>query len=297
VHHGLKAVDGLKKGRCDVRESRPVKPVGDHFVDAIRPHVSRQVWTMVELQRLTGMRPGEVVIMRTMDINTTSSIWEYRPDSHKTEHHGKDRVIFIGPKAQEILKPWLNSALAAYLFSPRESVAERSVKLRKTRKTKVQPSQQNRRKENAKRVPAEKYRVTGYGLAIRRGCDRAFPHPTLSPLTVADLSREQRDQYLELRRSLRSNDLSTERRERLTTALKTFLRQDLPEDQQAELRAWQKAHRWHPNQLRHSAATRLRREFGLDVAKAVLGHSSVMPTQVYAEQDQAAAADAMLKTG
>lgn len=297
VHHGLKAVDGLKKGRCDARESRPIRPVGDHLVDAIQPHVSRQVWTMVELQRLTGMRPGEVVIMRTMDISTTGSIWEYRPDSHKTEHHGKDRVIFIGPKAQEILKPWLKTELTTYLFSPRESMAEHSAELRKARKTKVQPSQQNRRKKCPRRVPAEKYRVTGYALAIRRGCDRAFPHPTLSPLTSEGLSREQREQYRYLRRSLRSKDLSAERREQITAAIKGLLKRDLTADQQAELRAWQKAHRWHPNQLRHSAATRLRREFGLDVAKAVLGHSSVMPTQVYAEQDQAAAADAMLRTG
>src|SRR5262249_35433960 len=52
VHHGLKAVDGLRRGRSGVRESSPVKPVPDHFVDAIRPHVSRQVWAMIELQRL-----------------------------------------------------------------------------------------------------------------------------------------------------------------------------------------------------------------------------------------------------
>jgi hypothetical protein len=243
------------------------------------------------------MRPGEVVIMRTMDINTTGSIWEYRPDSHKTEHHGKDRVIFIGPKAQEILRPWLKTDLTADLFSPRESMAEHAVELRKARKTKVQPSQQNRRKRNPRRVPAEKYRVTGYSLAIRRGCDRAFPHPTLSPLTVESLTRERREQYRDLRRWLRSKDLSAGRREELTAAIRVLLRRDLSADQQAELRAWQKAHRWHPNQLRHSAATRLRRQFGLDVARAVLGHSSVMPTQVYAEQDQAAAADAMLKTG
>jgi hypothetical protein len=274
----LKAVDGLKKGRCDARESRPIRPVDDQFVDAIRPYVSRQVWAMVELQRLTGMRPGEVVIMRTMDINTTGSIWEYRPDSHKTEHHGKDRVIFIGPKAQEILRPWLKAAPTAYLFSPRESMAEHAVELRKARKTKVQRSQQNRRKESPRRVPAEKYRVTGYALAIRRGCDRAFPHPTLSPLTVKGLSREQRERYRYVRRSRRSKDLSAERREGLTAAIRVLLRQDLTADQQAELRAWREAHRWHPNQLRHSAATRLRREFGLDVARAVLGHSSVMPT-------------------
>jgi integrase len=54
---------------------------------------------------------------------------------------------------------------------------------------------------------------------------------------------------------------------------------------------------WHPNQLRHNAATRLRREFGLDVARAVLGHSSPVVTEVYAELDQAKAAEAMARIG
>ena len=55
--------------------------------------------------------------------------------------------------------------------------------------------------------------------------------------------------------------------------------------------------KWHPNQLRHNAATRLRREFGLDVARAVLGHSSPVVTEVYAELDQAKASEAMAKIG
>lgn len=130
VHHGLKAVEGLKKGRCEVRESPPVKPVPEPFVNAVLPHVSRQVAAMIQLQRLTGMRPGEVVIIRTMDINTAGAIWEYRPESHKTEHHGKDRVIFIGPRAQAILKPWLKTDMTAYLFSPRESMTERAKGMR-----------------------------------------------------------------------------------------------------------------------------------------------------------------------
>jgi hypothetical protein len=53
VHHGLQAVSGLRRGRADVRETEPVRPVPEAFVDAIRPHVSRQVWTMVQLQRLS----------------------------------------------------------------------------------------------------------------------------------------------------------------------------------------------------------------------------------------------------
>ena len=40
---------GSARGRSEVRESEPVRPVADADVDAIRPHVSRQVWAMVEL--------------------------------------------------------------------------------------------------------------------------------------------------------------------------------------------------------------------------------------------------------
>ena len=43
VYHGLQAVSGLRRGRCEARESVPVKPVPDAFVDAIRSRVSRQV--------------------------------------------------------------------------------------------------------------------------------------------------------------------------------------------------------------------------------------------------------------
>jgi hypothetical protein len=49
VHHGLRAVSGLRKGRTEVRESEPVRPVPDAFVDAIRPHVARQVWTSLRM--------------------------------------------------------------------------------------------------------------------------------------------------------------------------------------------------------------------------------------------------------
>src|SRR5262249_21782202 len=52
VHHGLQAVSGLRRGRADVRESKPVRPIPDAFVDAIEPYVSRQVWAMIQLQRL-----------------------------------------------------------------------------------------------------------------------------------------------------------------------------------------------------------------------------------------------------
>jgi integrase len=52
-----------------------------------------------------------------------------------------------------------------------------------------------------------------------------------------------------------------------------------------------------PNRLRHSAATRIRRELGLDVARALLGHTDVSTTTIYAERDDTLARAAMEKFG
>jgi integrase len=46
---------------------------------------------------------------------------------------------------------------------------------------------------------------------------------------------------------------------------------------------------WHPNQLRHSLATKARKQFGLEAAQVILGHSRADITQVYAERDDALA--------
>lgn len=46
---------------------------------------------------------------------------------------------------------------------------------------------------------------------------------------------------------------------------------------------------WHPNQLRHSAATRFRVQFGLEAAQVILGHKRADVTQIYAERNTALA--------
>jgi integrase len=232
VHHGLKAVAGLRKGRTDVRESKPVKPVDDALVDAIQPYVSPQVWAMIQLQRLTGMRPGEVAAMRTGDIDRSGAVWIYTPREHKTEHHDRDRVIGIGPRGQGWLRDWLRADPDTYLFSPREFAAAKAVERRERRKTPMTPSQLARgKKARPKRAPSDHYTPTSYRRAIARACEQAG---------VAQ---------------------------------------------------------WHPNRLRHNAATRLRREFGLDVARVILGHSSPAVTEVYAEVDREKALDIMGRVG
>jgi len=91
VLHGLQAMRGLSRGRSEARETEPVKPVPEAFVDAIQSRVSAQVWAMIELQRYSGMRPGEVVVMRTCDLDTSGKVWTYSPPSHKTAWRGHRR--------------------------------------------------------------------------------------------------------------------------------------------------------------------------------------------------------------
>jgi integrase len=55
--------------------------------------------------------------------------------------------------------------------------------------------------------------------------------------------------------------------------------------------------KWSPNQLRHLAATEIRKRFGLEAAQVVLGHSQLGVTQVYAERDSELAARVALAVG
>jgi hypothetical protein len=66
VHHALKAVPGLRVGRSGAKESRTVRPVSQEHVEAVRPYVSRQLWAVIQLQLLSGMRSGEALIMLRM---------------------------------------------------------------------------------------------------------------------------------------------------------------------------------------------------------------------------------------
>ena len=174
VHVALTTVAGLRHGRCDAAESSPVKPVPEADIDAIKPHVGRHLWAMIQLQLVTGMRPGEVRTMRLADIDMSGDIWAYRPAEHKTEHHGRQRVIFIGPQGQNIIRPFLKAHREHYLFSPVDSEAERRAQLRDDRQTPMTPSQLARTaKAEPKRTAGERYSKDSYSRGIRRACEKA----------------------------------------------------------------------------------------------------------------------------
>ncbi len=231
----LRAVGGLKRGRSRAKESVPVRPVDRAAVDAVLPHVARQVAAMIELQWLTGMRPQEVVQMRMAELDRGGRVWLFRPRDHKVEHHGMDRVIPLGPQAQAVLAPFLTLDPLAAMFSPRDAEMERREAMRAARKSKVWPSHSNaarkRRRGSEDQGLRECYDTNSYRRAIDRGC------------MAAGIAK------------------------------------------------------WSPNQLRHAAATRIRKEMGIEAAQAVLGHRQLETTQVYAEVNQARAVEVMERLG
>lgn len=247
VLHSLSAVDGLRRGRSEAREPEPIRPVAEATIAATSACAPPMIADMIRLQLLTGARPGELCGMTTRDIDTSGRVWIFTPRTHKNEHHGIDRHITIGPRAQAVLRKYLRTDLERPIFSPAEAEAARNAE-RRSPNGKPPP----RRGRARRRPPGDRYDVNAYRRAIWRACDRAFPPgPPLA---------------------LRDDESQAERRARLTS------------EDAAALNEWRRAHRWHPNQLRHSRATEIRRAFGIEAAGAVLGHARLSTTEVYAEK-------------
>lgn len=107
VWQSLAAVRGLARGRTPARETDPVGPVEDAAVDATLPHLAGHWAAMVRFQRLTGCRPQDVVGLTAAALDRSADVWVYRPAAHKGAWRGKAREVFVGPRAQEVLAPWL----------------------------------------------------------------------------------------------------------------------------------------------------------------------------------------------
>lgn len=171
VWQALRAVGGLQAGRTIARETPPVPPVPDELFDATLPHLNRHVAGLIRFQRLTGCRPGEACGLRWCDLDTSGMVWVFRPPQHKLAHKNHERVIHLGPQAQQLLAEF-PTADGEYVFSPRREREERNARRAANRTTKFYPSRQGwqTRKVKPKRAPGEKYTVASYGYAIRRAC-------------------------------------------------------------------------------------------------------------------------------
>jgi integrase len=173
VYQSLKAVAALRRGRTkEVLESQKIRPVPEEHIPPVLKQLPAQIAAMIQVQRLAGMRPDEVTIMRPCDIDRTGEIWSYRPFTHKTEHHEIEKVILLGPKAQAILMPWLNRDPTSYLFSPKE-VREASLASRRKEETGRRNKKRLRKRRQATRIPREHYDDESYCQVVERACKRA----------------------------------------------------------------------------------------------------------------------------
>jgi integrase len=132
---------------------------------------------MVEVQRLTGMRPGEVCLLRPCDIQMSGRVWLFAPRRHKTAHRGKVRTVAIGPRAQKVLREFLTEDAEAYVFSPARAVAELHAERTKARETPRYRSHMARNKakrtRRPRRAPGERYTSMSYAHAVARACEKA----------------------------------------------------------------------------------------------------------------------------
>lgn len=203
------------------KERAPVLPPEPGIVSATLPHLPPLVRAMVQVQLLTGARPGEICRMRWEEISREPDqpvqlagtgrtvaalrcgetvVWMYAPSTHKTAKRGKTRVVPVGPQAMGLLLPYVDDQ------NPTGPVF-------RTRLDTI-------------------YRSDSYARAVERGCVKAGV-----------------------------------------------------------------AH-WHPNQLRHAAASAVAEAFSFDAAGAMLGHSgNSTATSIYAEQAIRKAAEVAAKMG
>ena len=215
VWQSLLALQRLKAGRSDARAPAPIKPADEKAIAAACERMPRSLRTMVQLQLLTGMRPGEVCALRPCDIEKGPGLWKYRPVQHKTLHHGHQRHVRLGRQARELLAPYLDGPADSPAFTPALAMRERALGaagssgIPSTAPIECAPTE----------WAAVPWTVDSYRQAIRHACKAAKVKP------------------------------------------------------------------WRPNQLRHNAATKLRRLGGLDAAQALLGHRHANVTEIYAEAD------------
>jgi integrase len=234
LHHALKCVEPLKRGRCESPETEPVKPVTDEAVEQTIPFLPPILRDMVRLHQLLGCRPGEIVKLTPAMVNRAGEVWVIKLLDHKTAWRGHSRDIYVGPKAQAILLPYLENANSSKaIFSPKVAIEQRLQAKEQSRKTPL--SCGNRRGTNRKskpqKVAGDAYTTQSYGKAIAFACKQA------------------------------------------------------------------KIPIWAPNQLRHSAATKIRESEGIEGASVILGHKSLDVTQVYAEKSKKLAFDVAAKHG
>ena len=173
LHQALKTLAPLRRGHCEAPETEPRQPANPDHVERVLPLLPPHARCLIELIRLTGMRTAEACGMTLDQIDRTGAVWTYRPIRHKTMNKGFARAVALGEKAKAAIEKFLarrKIGNAEPLFSPHRQREERFAELRAKRKTRVQPSQMNRKKAKPKKPPGERFTPMALGHAVNRAC-------------------------------------------------------------------------------------------------------------------------------
>lgn len=267
---GLKALEPIKKRRAPaaglkpLREGEKREPVPRHWIRIVRPHMSRTIRMMMDLELLTGMRPQEICALRGEDLHPTRlpGVLLYRVtfDRNKTDHveHGEERRVWIGPRGCKLLMLAGKGRIpSGYVFRPADALEDRFSAAAAGRKTPKWPSHdvsvRRARRRSRGVTPAmlgEMYTPASYRRAMERACARAI--------------KAQKKRTKEMG---------------------------------VELKPSERAGRFTPYQLRHNAASEICNREELSLAKELLGHRDIRTTIGYVKVSDRRAAAAALKYG
>lgn len=117
VADALAHVPNLQAGRTAAPDAPPVMSVPAERIAAALPHLDPDparravLEALVRVHELTGCRPGELCAMTAGAIDTAGDVWCYRVTDKNTHRQAKrrPRVVWIGPRAQALLKPFLDA--------------------------------------------------------------------------------------------------------------------------------------------------------------------------------------------
>lgn len=251
----LQAVENLRKGRRETkaRETPPVLPADEAAIAALLagPLTPPMLADMVRLQLATGMRPGELVRFRWADVDRDGSV-----------------VRRLTGRRVDLAGCWV------YL----PGLVAEGGRLRQEHKT----------------AHHGHHRVVPLSPEARAVLAKYEGHPADLPIFSP---RAARAQYNVQRRARRKSKVQPSQADRsVPGGRKPSARYTTEGYSKAVARALARVNRarasqdpplpavevFHVNQLRHSAATRLVESMGWDVARMVLGHTTVATTRIYA---------------
>ena len=105
----VNTMDALRARQSQAREPRRRMPVPDEILLATCEHLPETYAVMAKIQRLSGVRPGEIIALTADQVDTTpdaSGNWTVTQVEHKTDYAegGEPRVWWLNEEAQELIR-------------------------------------------------------------------------------------------------------------------------------------------------------------------------------------------------